>query len=76
MHPNHTRPAHKRSLPISSSNPTVEQFTSERAKPKDRMEDAQCEGCGKMANFMCSACKGVHYCTMQCQVFITGLESF
>ena len=75
MHPNHTRPAHKRSHSISSINPTVEQFTTERARPKDRLEDAQCEGCGKMANFMCSACKGVHYCTMQCQVFITGLES-
>lgn len=35
---------------------------------KHGLADAVCEGCGKMANFMCSACKGVHYCTTQCQV--------
>ena len=46
----------------------VGQFHAERAKSKDRLVDALCEGCGRMANFMCSACKGVHYCTTQCQV--------
>ena len=28
----------------------------------------RCEACGKLANFMCSACKGAHYCTTECQV--------
>ena len=27
-----------------------------------------CEACGKPANFLCSACKKVHYCTPRCQV--------
>ena len=27
-----------------------------------------CEACGKPANFLCSACKSVHYCTPRCQV--------
>ena len=62
------RSAPKRSYSIHSSNPVVEQFHTERAKSKDRLVDALCEGCGKMANFLCSACKGVHYCTTQCQV--------
>ena len=30
----------------------------------------RCEACGKVANFMCSACKGAHYCTTQCQVIV------
>ena len=30
--------------------------------------DSQCAACGALANFMCSACKGVHYCSTQCQV--------
>jgi len=29
--------------------------------------DSQCAACGALANFMCSACKGVHYCSTQCQ---------
>ena len=65
---NPNRSAPKRSHSIHSSNPVVGQFHAERAKSKDRLVDALCEGCGKMANFMCSACKGVHYCTTQCQV--------
>ena len=32
--------------------------------------DSQCAACGALANFMCSACKGVHYCSTQCQVRI------
>ena len=59
-HQNHT------SLKINPHGPS--QYQSDRAKTKDRISDAVCEGCGKMANFMCSACKGVHYCTTQCQV--------
>ena len=30
--------------------------------------DAICEGCKKEANFMCSACRGAHYCSLECQV--------
>ena len=60
--------APKRSHSIHTSNPVVGQFHNERAKSKERLVDALCEGCGKMANFLCSACKGVHYCTAQCQV--------
>ena len=29
---------------------------------------SSCEACGKPANFLCSACKTVHYCTPRCQV--------
>lgn len=29
---------------------------------------SSCEACGKPANFLCSACKSVHYCTPRCQV--------
>ena len=65
---NLNRSAPKRSHSFHSSNPVVGQFHAERAKSKDSLVDALCEGCGKMANFMCSACKGVHYCTTQCQV--------
>ena len=32
--------------------------------------NAKCEACGKEANFMCSACKGSHYCSIECQVGI------
>ena len=27
-----------------------------------------CKNCRKEANFMCSACKSVHYCSLDCQV--------
>ena len=30
--------------------------------------DVKCEECGKEANFMCSSCKGAHYCSTECQV--------
>jgi len=29
--------------------------------------EEKCEACGKEANFMCSACKGAHYCSTTCQ---------
>ena len=29
---------------------------------------SSCDACGKPANFLCSACKTVHYCTPRCQV--------
>ena len=29
---------------------------------------SHCEACGAAANFMCSACKGAHYCSNYCQV--------
>ena len=30
--------------------------------------DVLCKNCRKEANFMCSACKSVHYCSIDCQV--------
>ena len=66
--PNLPHPSYKRSHSIGNITPYMGQMLNEKAKPKDGLEDAVCEGCGKMANFMCSACKGVHYCTTQCQV--------
>ena len=30
--------------------------------------ESKCEACGSLANFMCSACKLVHYCSAACQV--------
>lgn len=30
--------------------------------------DIFCKNCRQEANFMCSACKGVHYCSLECQV--------
>jgi len=35
--------------------------------PPVDMADSQCEACGAAANFMCSACKGAHYCSTLCQ---------
>jgi hypothetical protein len=32
--------------------------------------DISCKFCKKEANFMCSACKGVHYCSLDCQVCV------
>ena len=29
---------------------------------------SSCDACGRPANFLCSACKTVHYCTPRCQV--------
>ena len=29
---------------------------------------SSCQACGAPANFLCSACKRVHYCTSRCQV--------
>ena len=40
------------------------------------MSMIRCEACGKVANFMCSACKGAHYCTTQCQVIIIIVTVF
>jgi len=34
---------------------------------KAALPDEKCEACGKEANFMCSACKGAHYCSTVCQ---------
>jgi len=34
---------------------------------KPALPDEKCEACGKEANFMCSACKGAHYCSTVCQ---------
>ena len=30
--------------------------------------DIFCKNCRQEANFMCSACKSVHYCSLECQV--------
>ena len=35
--------------------------------------DVFCKNCRKEANFMCSACKNVHYCSIDCQVRIISL---
>ena len=29
---------------------------------------AVCKACKKEASFMCSACRGAHYCSLECQV--------
>ena len=33
--------------------------------------DVRCKACQKEANFMCSACRGAHYCSLECQVIHT-----
>ena len=41
--------------------------------------DVLCKNCRKEANFMCSACKSVHYCSIDCQVcnwYFKIIESF
>ena len=38
------------------------------ANGKTIMVDIFCKNCRKEANFMCSACKSVHYCSIDCQV--------
>ena len=68
MLPNLPPPSHKRSHSIGSITPYAGQMMNDKAKPKDGLEDDVCEGCGKMAFFICSACMRVNYCTIQCQV--------
>ena len=36
--------------------------------PPGDLSESSCEACGGAANFMCSACKGTHYCSTYCQV--------
>jgi len=38
-----------------------------RGRPGPPGGDSQCAACGALANFMCSACKAVHYCSTECQ---------
>ena len=33
---------------------------------------AMCKACKKEASFMCSACRGAHYCSLECQVGLKG----
>ena len=40
-----------------------------------RPAQENCEGCGKEANFMCSACKSAHYCSTACQRELWSLHS-
>lgn len=35
--------------------------------PTIETSESKCEACGAAANFMCSACKGAHYCSTECQ---------
>jgi len=35
--------------------------------PTAETSESKCEACGAAANFMCSACKGAHYCSTECQ---------
>lgn len=36
--------------------------------PDPGVEDSKCEVCTNPANYMCSSCKGAHYCSTDCQV--------
>ena len=46
--------------------------TSNESKPEHPkaggLNATACKNCRKEANFMCSACKSVHYCSLDCQV--------
>ena len=53
-------------LKLSSNNPSA-------ATSADG--DSKCEICGAPANFVCSACKGAHYCTSTCQVIFSNCFS-
>jgi len=46
---------------VSPSRPNPESVPSIEAS------ESKCEACGAAANFMCSACKGAHYCSTECQ---------
>jgi len=35
--------------------------------PTIETSESKCGACGAAANFMCSACKGAHYCSTECQ---------
>ena len=37
------------------------------------LASSPCEACGSPANFLCSACKKVHYCTTRCQVELVNI---
>lgn len=39
------------------------------------MVDIFCKNCRKEANFMCSACKSVHYCSIDCQVILFSISA-
>ena len=60
----HDQPGHDLAKP-GSCGPRPGQ---ERAKDQAKAEECACCVCGGPASFMCSGCKGSHYCSTECQV--------
>ena len=60
----HDQPGHDLAKPASCG-PRPSQ---ERAKDQAKAEECACCVCGGPASFMCSGCKGSHYCSTECQV--------
>ena len=60
----HDQPGHDLAKPASCG-PRPGQ---ERAKDQAKAEECACCVCGGPASFMCSGCKGSHYCSTECQV--------
>ena len=58
-------PARRSSIPISSLGPPR---PNPENVPTIVTSESKCGACGAAANFMCSACKGAHYCSTECQV--------
>ena len=57
--------------PTSASSSSPQSVRPQAVKQQQQQEAevlSSCEACGKPANFMCSACKDVHYCSTECQV--------
>ena len=50
--------------PYWSNSPQQPSYSS----PCQTTAFSRCDACGRSANFLCSACKTVHYCTPRCQV--------
>ena len=68
-------PAHSAHMPMNSvrsSSIPSSLLSPQRPNPENIptivTSEAKCGACGAAANFMCSACKGAHYCSTKCQV--------
>lgn len=54
----------------SAATSIVEDRGSSEATRRPFGPDVVCKICKKEASFMCSACRGAHYCSLECQVII------
>jgi len=72
---------HARSIAvIPANNQSLSATQHQKQQPQQQQQqqspfgsDVRCKACQKEANFMCSACRGAHYCSLECQVLTLKL---